>query len=70
LITSRRRRDPDAIVALIAAPAGTRPLRTVVDAHPEGVQAINQAAEQAQAGALGAIGLGGLLRPATGSQAS
>jgi len=60
----------DAIVVLIDTPAGTRPLRTVVDAYPEGVRAINQLCEQVEAGALEAIGLGGLLRPAARSQAS
>ncbi|MBA3544884.1 MAG: hypothetical protein H0T76_00220 [Nannocystis sp.] len=60
----------DAIVKLIDTPAGSRPLRTVVDAHPEGAQAINQVCEQIQAGALAAMGLGGLLKPATRSQAS
>jgi NAD(P)-dependent dehydrogenase (short-subunit alcohol dehydrogenase family) len=60
----------DAIVRLLDTPAGTRPLRTVVDAHPEGVQAINQVCEQVTVGSLGAIGLGGLLQLATRSQAS
>lgn len=60
----------DAIVRLIEAPAGTRPLRTVVDAHPEGVEAINQVCAQVQAGSLDAMGLGGLLKLASRSQAS
>ena len=60
----------DAILLLINTPAGSRPLRTVVDAHPEGAQAINQVCEQVQVGALGAMGLGGVLQLATRSQAS
>jgi hypothetical protein len=59
-----------AILLLIHRPAGSRPLRTVVDAHPEGAQAINQVCEQVQAGVLAVMGLGGLLQLATRSQAS
>lgn len=60
----------DAIVRLIAMPVGTRPLRTVVDAHPEGVNGLNQLSEQIQAATLGAMNLQGLMQTATRSQAS
>ncbi len=60
----------DAILRLIETPAGSRPLRTVVDAHPEGAEAINQVCAQVQAGALGGMGLAGMLQVATRSQAS
>lgn len=60
----------DAIVRLIDTPAGTRPLRTVVDAHPEGAEAINQVCAQVQAGAMTGMGLDGLLKLAVRSQAS
>lgn len=60
----------DAVVKLIATPVGQRPLRTVVDAHPEGVEAINRVCEQVLAGTLGAMGLGGLVQVAVREQAS
>lgn len=53
----------DAVVALVEAPAGARPLRTVVDAGGgAGVKAINAACAQVQAGMLGAMGMGNLVR--------
>jgi NAD(P)-dependent dehydrogenase (short-subunit alcohol dehydrogenase family) len=52
----------DAITALIEMPAGTRPLRTVVDRlWGEGPKAINGVAEQVNSGALQGMGLGELL---------
>ncbi len=60
----------DAVAKLIATPVGQRPLRTVVDMHPEGVEAINRVCEQVQAGTLGAMGLGGLAQVAVREQAS
>lgn len=52
----------DAIVALIEMPAGTRPLRTVVDPlWGDGPRAINAVADQVQAGALQGMGMGDLL---------
>jgi NAD(P)-dependent dehydrogenase (short-subunit alcohol dehydrogenase family) len=60
----------DAILRLIETPAGSRPLRTVVDAHPEGVDAINQVTAQVQTGTLTAMGFAGMLQVATRSQAS
>ena len=55
---------------LIATPAGTRALRTVVDAHPEGAEASDQVCAQVQAGAMTGMGLDGLLKLAVRSQAS
>jgi NAD(P)-dependent dehydrogenase (short-subunit alcohol dehydrogenase family) len=52
----------DAVVRLVETPFGQRPLRMIVDAHPEGVQAINDVSAQVQAGLLSAFGLGGLVR--------
>jgi NAD(P)-dependent dehydrogenase (short-subunit alcohol dehydrogenase family) len=52
----------DAVLRLIEAPAGQRPLRTVVDAYPEAVETINAACAQVQAGMLGMLGMGGLLK--------
>jgi len=60
----------DAVVRLIETPAGQRPLRTVVDAHPEAVEAINGVCAQAQGGMLGALGMSGLLKVTTRDQAS
>lgn len=53
----------DAVARLVEAPAGQRPLRTSVDPSgaPE-VRAINAACAQVQAGVLGAMGMGGLVR--------
>ncbi len=59
-------RIADAVVELIDAPAGTRPLRTVVDpGGGAGVKAINAACAQVQSAMLGAMGLGG--RPGNAS---
>lgn len=53
----------DAVTKLVEAPAGQRPLRTSVDANGgDGVKAINAACAQVQAGMLGAMGMGGLVR--------
>jgi NAD(P)-dependent dehydrogenase (short-subunit alcohol dehydrogenase family) len=53
----------DAVATLVDAPAGKRPLRTPVDASgAEGVKAINAVCAQVQAGMLGAMGMGGLVR--------
>ena len=60
----------DAIVKLVATPVGQRPLRTVVDAHPEGVIAINTVCAQVQAGLLGAMQLGFMLEVTPRSSAS
>jgi NAD(P)-dependent dehydrogenase (short-subunit alcohol dehydrogenase family) len=60
----------DAVTRLIEMPAGERPLRTIVDAYPEGVQAINTTCEQVQAGMLGMMGMGGLLKVAKPSPAA
>lgn len=37
----------DAMLRLIHTPVGQRPLRTIVDAHPRGVQVINSVCAQA-----------------------
>jgi NAD(P)-dependent dehydrogenase (short-subunit alcohol dehydrogenase family) len=60
----------DAIQRLIETPVGQRPLRTVVDAHPEGVQAINATCEQVQAAMLGAMQMGFMLKVTPRDQAS
>ena len=60
----------DAILKLVATPVGQRPLRTVVDAHPEGVIAINTVCAQVQAGLLGAMQLGFMLEVTPRSSAS
>ena len=52
----------DAVLRLIEIPVGQRPLRTVVDAHPEGVRAINAVCEQVQAAALGAMQMSFMLQ--------
>jgi NAD(P)-dependent dehydrogenase (short-subunit alcohol dehydrogenase family) len=58
----------DAILKLIDAPAGERPLRKVVDAHTgDGPRAINGLTDQIQAGMLGAFGMGGLLQTRSAS---
>jgi NAD(P)-dependent dehydrogenase (short-subunit alcohol dehydrogenase family) len=52
----------DAITTLIEMPAGTRPLRTVVDQlWGEGPTAINRVADQVMAGSLQGMGMGDLL---------
>ncbi len=60
----------DAVLRLIETPVGQRPLRTVVDAHPEGVQAINAVCEQVQRGTLEAMQMGFMLQVAAREQAS
>ena len=55
----------DAVLRLIETPAGQRPLRTVVEAHPEAVEAINGVCAQVQGGMLGALGMSGLLKVTT-----
>jgi len=60
----------DAVIRLIETPAGQRPLRTVVEAHPEAVEAINGVCAQVQAGMLGMLGMAGLLKVTTRNQAS
>lgn len=53
----------DAIVGLVEAPAGTRPLRMIVDpSGGAGVKAINATCAQVQAGMLTAMGMGNLAR--------
>lgn len=52
----------DAMVKLVEAPAGARPIRTVVDAHPQGVQGLNAATDKLQGQAFSAMGLGDLLK--------
>jgi hypothetical protein len=52
----------DAIVALVKAPAGSRPLRTLVPAGSP-VEAINAATAPIQHGILDAFGLGAFLPP-------
>lgn len=53
----------DVIAGLIAMPAGRRPLRTVIDAQPEGARAINEVCAKVQASALEGLGLAHLLAP-------
>jgi NAD(P)-dependent dehydrogenase (short-subunit alcohol dehydrogenase family) len=56
----------DAIAALIAMPAGQRPLRTVVaptEMERQGTRAINEAVAEVQQGFLSAFGLGALVAP-------
>ncbi len=60
----------DAVLRLIETPTGQRPLRTIVDAHPQAVEAINHASEQAQAGLLGAMQLGFMIQTSARGQAS
>lgn len=60
----------DAVLRLIETPVGQRPLRTVVDAHPEGVLAINHACEQVQAAALGAMQMSFMLQVTPRERAS
>jgi len=60
----------DAVLRLIELPVGQRPLRTIVDAHPEGVQAINDVCAQVQGGLLGAMQLGFMQQVAPRDQAS
>lgn len=60
----------DAALRLIETPAGQRPLRTVVDAHPQAIEAINGMCAQVQGGMLGMLGMGGLMRVTTREQAS
>ena len=56
----------DAIAALVAAPAGTRPLRTVVAREEgQGALALNEVAEEAQRGLLETFGMAHLLTLAT-----
>ena len=60
----------DAVLRLIETPTGQRPLRTIVDPHPEAVQAINDVCEQAQTAMLGAMQLGFMMQVAPRGQAS
>lgn len=50
--------------------AHQRPLRTVVDAHPEGVQAIDAVCEQVQAAAPGAMQMSFMLQVTPRERAS
>lgn len=52
-----------AVVALVEAPAGTRPLRVVVDPSGggAGTEALNEAAGEIQRGLLTALGMGQML---------
>jgi NAD(P)-dependent dehydrogenase (short-subunit alcohol dehydrogenase family) len=54
----------DAVTRLIEMPAGTRPLRTVVDRlMGQGTVAINEVASNVMAGVLQALGMGAMLGP-------
>ena len=58
------------MLRLIETPTGQRPLRTIVDAHPQAVEAIDAACEQAQAGLLGAMQLDLMIQTSRRSRAS
>lgn len=60
----------DAVLRLIETPTGQRPLRTIVDANPQPVAAINAVCEQVQAGMLGAMQLGFMIQTSPRSRAS
>ncbi len=49
-----------AVLRLIQTPPGKRPLRTVVDRHPQGVERINQVCEEVQHQVLDMMGLADL----------
>jgi len=48
----------EAIIKVIEAPKGKRPQRVVVDSHPEGVIALNNAHNEVQKGLLQGMGMG------------
>ncbi|WP_437586211.1 hypothetical protein [Sorangium sp. So ce1000] len=55
----------DAVAALVEAPAGKRPLRTIVGGSGQALAELNAVAERLQAEALRAQGLGHLLEVVT-----